>query len=93
MALKIFFTTFVAIFLAELGDKTQLAILLLAADQGVNKLLVFLGAAAALVLASFIAVVLGCQLNHFISPKILKIVAGLGFMAIGLAIIWGVRTY
>ncbi|MDD3580946.1 MAG: TMEM165/GDT1 family protein [Desulfobacca sp.] len=92
MGLKIFFTTFIAIFLAELGDKTQLAILLLAADDGVNKLLVFLGSAAALVLATLLAVVLGSQLNHFISPKILKIVAGVGFVAIGVAIIWGVRN-
>ncbi|OPX20435.1 MAG: hypothetical protein BZ151_03770 [Desulfobacca sp. 4484_104] len=92
MGLKIFFATFIAIFLAELGDKTQLAILLLAADDGVNKILVFLGAAAALVLSSLLAVVLGSQLNHFIPPKILKIFAGVGFVVIGVAIIWGVRN-
>ncbi|MFP3867444.1 MAG: TMEM165/GDT1 family protein [Desulfobacteraceae bacterium] len=52
----------------------------------------FVGSAAALILASLIAVVLGSQLNHWIPPTLLKVVAGLGFIAIGLVIIWGVRT-
>ncbi|MBW1916662.1 MAG: TMEM165/GDT1 family protein [Deltaproteobacteria bacterium] len=92
MTLKIFFTTFLAIFLAELGDKTQLAILLMAADDGINKLVVFVGSSAALILATLIAVALGSQLNHWIPPKLLKAVTGLGFVAIGLVILWGVRT-
>lgn len=74
---------FLAIFLAELGDKTQLATLLFAADPEQNRVGVFLAAASALVLSSLIAVVLGGQLSHVVSPRVLKVVAGVGFIAIG----------
>jgi putative Ca2+/H+ antiporter (TMEM165/GDT1 family) len=74
---------FVTVFLAELGDKTQLATLLFATDQRLSRLEVFLAASSALVLSSLIAVLLGGQLPAYFSPRALKIGAGLGFLAIG----------
>ena len=81
---KAFFSVFVTVFLAEIGDKTQLATMLFAADAKSNKWIVFAGAALALVLAAAIGVMVGAQLERLISPRTLKIVAGVGFIAIGL---------
>lgn len=74
---------FATVLFAELGDKTQLATLLFAADPQVNRFGVFFASAGALVLSSLLAVLVGGQLPAFISPRILRIVAGLGFLAIG----------
>ena len=86
---KIFATVFGTVFLAELGDKTQLATLLFAADKEVSKTTVFLASAAALVLAAAIGVLAGSVLGKYINPKHLQIVAGIGFVAIGL---WTLRA-
>ena len=83
MDLKLLATVFATVFVAELGDKTQLATLLYAADAPGRKLSVFLGAAAALVLASALGVVAGGWISVHVSPRILSWVAGLGFIAIG----------
>ena len=80
-------TVFVTVFLAELGDKTQLATLLFAGDPHANRLGVFLASSGALVLSSLIAVLLGGQFAHYLSPRLLKIVAGIGFIAIGVWIL------
>lgn len=71
-----------SVFVAEIGDKTQLATLLFSAEHP-NKWVVFAGSAGALVLASAIGVVVGAQLERFIRPQTLKIVAGVGFIVIG----------
>ncbi len=84
MDAKIFFTVFATVFLAELGDKTQLATMLFAADKEVNKWLVFLAASAALVLASAIGVLAGSWLSQHIDKGQLSTAAGIGFIAIGL---------
>jgi putative Ca2+/H+ antiporter (TMEM165/GDT1 family) len=81
---KAFFSVFITVFLAEIGDKTQLATMLFAAEAKSNKWIVFAGAALALVLAAAIGVMVGAQLERLISPRTLKIVAGVGFIAIGL---------
>lgn len=75
---------FMTVFLAELGDKTQLATLLFATDRNTDKFGVFLAAAGALVLSTGIAVIVGAKLSSILSPAALKAVAGAGFVLIGL---------
>ncbi len=74
---------FITVFFAELGDKTQLATLLFAADSQVSRVGVFCASAGALMLSSLLAVLVGSQLSTVVSPKALKIVAGIGFIVIG----------
>jgi putative Ca2+/H+ antiporter (TMEM165/GDT1 family) len=80
---KTFATVFVTVFVAEMGDKTQLATLLFSADRQVSRWAVFAGAALALTAAAGIGVLVGAQLERFVSPKVLKTVAGVGFLVIG----------
>ena len=79
----LFATVFTTIFLAELGDKTQLATLLYAADVDHPKGTVFCAAALALVLTSALGVLAGSWISQHVSPRLLSVVAGLGFVAIG----------
>jgi putative Ca2+/H+ antiporter (TMEM165/GDT1 family) len=81
--LKLFITVFTAIFIAEIGDKTQLATMLFATDKEVNKLTVFMAASSALMVASAIGVLAGNFLSQHISEKHLHIIAGIGFIVIG----------
>ena len=83
MDLKLFATVFATIFVAELGDKTQLATLLYASDASHPKLTVFAASASALVLTSALGVLAGALVSEFVSPRILRWVAGLGFIAVG----------
>lgn len=83
MDYKLFATVFLTVFMAELGDKTQLATLLYAADKPNAKWLVFAGASAALVCASAIGVLAGGLVAKLVDPKQLQIVAGLAFVVIG----------
>jgi putative Ca2+/H+ antiporter (TMEM165/GDT1 family) len=82
--LRTFLSVFATIFLAEVGDKTQLATILFASDAKVSKWLVFSAAALALVVAAAIGVLVGAQVERFVSPRTLKIAAGVGFIAIGI---------
>ena len=79
---KLFATVFITVFLAELGDKTQLATLLYASDGKISKWTVFF-AAAALVLTTALGVAGGAILSRHVSEKALHWVAGLGFIAVG----------
>jgi putative Ca2+/H+ antiporter (TMEM165/GDT1 family) len=81
---KIFFTVFFTVFVAEIGDKTQLATMLFAADAKTSKWVIFIAASVALTLAAGIGVLVGAQLERFISARALRLVAGIGFIAIGL---------
>jgi putative Ca2+/H+ antiporter (TMEM165/GDT1 family) len=81
---QLFGTVFGSVFVAELGDKTQLATMSFALKPGTSKWHIFAAAAAALVLTSAIGVVAGQWLGTWISERVLKWVAGLGFIAIGL---------
>ena len=83
MELKVFFTVVVAVFIAELGDKTQLATMLFAADKEVSKWTVFLGASAALLVATAIGVIAGALFSEYINEKYLNYLAGAGFILIG----------
>lgn len=84
MEYKVLLTVFIAVFIAELGDKTQLATMLFAADKEVSKLTVFIGASLALIVASGIGVLVGGLISEYISEKHLNYVAGVGFIGIGL---------
>jgi putative Ca2+/H+ antiporter (TMEM165/GDT1 family) len=74
-AAVVFVTTFCTIFLAEIGDKTQLSTLLMSAESH-SPWVVFLGSAAALVTTSFLGVVLGNWIASRLSPKIVEKAAG-----------------
>lgn len=80
---KLFATVLWTVFVAELGDKTQLATLLYAADARNAKLTVFVAAALALVLTSAIGVLAGSALATRLDRRVLSWVAGIGFIAIG----------
>jgi putative Ca2+/H+ antiporter (TMEM165/GDT1 family) len=79
---------FVTVFLAELGDKTQLATLLFASDKQASPWMVFACAAGALVASTAIAVLLGTLAERYLSMIPLKLIAGIGFVAIGAWTIW-----
>lgn len=74
---------FGTVFLAELGDKTQLATLLFAAQNPTAKWLVFAAAAAALVVAAGLGVLAGGFLSQHVNTKLLTQIAGVGFILIG----------
>jgi len=84
---KMFTTVFASVFIAELGDKTQLATMLFATDKQISKLTVFAGASLALILTSALGVIAGDILANYINEKYLHYLAGLGFIAVGLWII------
>mgnify|MGYP001605382283 FL=1 len=84
MDIRLILITFWTIFLAEVGDKTQLAIILYAADPASKKLSVFLGSALALVVASGIGVIAGSFLSNQIRQRWISWVAGMGFIAVGI---------
>lgn len=81
---KLFFTVLGTVFVAELGDKTQLATLLYAAKAENPKLTVFAASALALVLTSAVGVLAGSLVASTVSPRVLSWVAGIGFIAIGI---------
>ncbi len=66
--LSIFITTFTTIFIAELGDKTQIATLMLSAESG-KPIIVFLGSSLALISSSVVGVLIGKWLSKKISPS------------------------
>lgn len=83
---KLFVTTFLAIFVAELGDKTQLATFCFASDAK-SRFTVFLAASTALISTSAIAVLCADLVRRFISPEVIRWVAGVLFIIIGLWVI------
>ena len=83
---------FATILLAELGDKTQIATLLFAADPRLSRLGVFVASAGALVLSTMVAILVGGQLANVLSPRLLRGLAGAGFILIGLWTLLGLRT-
>jgi putative Ca2+/H+ antiporter (TMEM165/GDT1 family) len=77
------FLMFMTVFLAELGDKTQLATVLFASKGEHNPWLVFAVAASALVVSTGIAVLLGTMASRYLEMIPLKLVAGVGFILLG----------
>ena len=73
--LSIFFATFTTIFIAELGDKTQIATLMLSAESG-KPIIVFLGSSIALISSSVVGVLIGKWLSKKISPSTFALFTG-----------------
>jgi putative Ca2+/H+ antiporter (TMEM165/GDT1 family) len=86
--MKTFITAFGLIFLAELGDKTQLAAIMMASQTG-KPWHVFFGAALALAAVTFIGVFLGVGLAKLVPTAIIQRVAGVLFVAVGVLIFFG----
>ena len=85
---KMFVPVFGTVFLAELGDKTQLATLLFAIKAPSSLVTIFVAASGALILSSAIAVVGGAAISNYVDPRILSWIAGIGFILIGIWTIW-----
>jgi putative Ca2+/H+ antiporter (TMEM165/GDT1 family) len=81
--LTVLVSTFTTVFVAELGDKTQLATLLLSAQSGAPWL-VFLGAATALIASSLVGVLVGRWLAQVLPPERLQLMAGVLMIGLGL---------
>ena len=80
---SIFITTFTTIFIAELGDKTQIATLMLSAESG-KPIIVFIGSSLALISSSLVGVLIGKWLSKKISPGKFAFVTGLLMIMISL---------
>ena len=87
--MKVMLVIFATVFLAEIGDKTQLATMLFSAEGKASPMQVFLASAAALVLAAAIGVAAGQLIEKFVSPQALKLIAGAGFLLIGAWTLYG----
>ncbi len=79
----VFITTFFTVFLAELGDKTQIATLLLSAQSG-RPIIVFVGAGSALICSSLVGVILGRWLSDKLPPERFSYIAGILLIILGL---------
>lgn len=85
--LKIIISTFILVFIAELGDKTQLTTMLLS-SQSSYKLGVFIGSSLALICSSIIGVIIGSLLNKYIPPHFLQKSAAIAFLIIGILLLF-----
>jgi Ca2+/H+ antiporter, TMEM165/GDT1 family len=85
---RVMLTTFGVIFLAEMGDKTQLAAMTMAAEKK-RPWAVFLGASLALAAVSAIGIVVGTALGNYLPVTWIKRVAGVAFIVIGLLVLVG----
>jgi len=85
---RVLLTTFGIIFLAEMGDKTQLAAMTMAAEKK-RPWEVFLGASLALAAVSAVGIVVGATLGHYLPLEWIKRVAGLAFIVIGALVLLG----
>lgn len=85
---KIFGTAFITLFLAELGDKTQLAVITMSAKTE-SKLSVFIGASLALVLVSLIGVLVGTVLSQYVPTEWLQRIVAVAFIMIGILMLFG----
>lgn len=88
MEMKLALTVFGTVFLAELGDKTQLATLLFSSRPGASLATVFFAASAALVATTAIGVLAGALLSNVLNPRYLNYAAGIAFIMIGVWTLW-----
>ena len=83
MILSLLLSTFITIFIAELGDKTQLATLTMSGTSN-KPIAVFLGSSTALVLASLVGALAGGSISNFVPEIILKSIASVTFFILGM---------
>lgn len=88
MEWKIFWTAFATLFLAEIGDKTQLAVISMTSKTNAA-ISVFTGAALALVLVTAIGVLFGSALTQYVPAEWLQRIAAIAFIVIGVLMLWG----
>ena len=88
MEWKVFGTAFLTLFLAELGDKTQLAVITMSA-KAESKLAVFAGASLALILVTLLGVLFGSLLTQFIPVEWLQRIVAVAFIVIGVLMLFG----
>ncbi|HGY5552718.1 MAG TPA: TMEM165/GDT1 family protein [Prochlorococcus sp.] len=91
MDLTLLMSTFITVFLAELGDKTQLATVALSGTTN-RPFAVFLGSASALVVASLLGAIAGGSMANLIPANLLRLVASVGFLVIGIRLLWSNLT-
>jgi putative Ca2+/H+ antiporter (TMEM165/GDT1 family) len=84
MDVKLFLAVFASVFLAEIGDKSQLATMLFATRQSVSLITIFFGASLALVTSTGLAVIGGALISQYVDPRYLSYAAGAGFIFIGI---------
>lgn len=85
--IKIILSTFFIVFIAELGDKTQLATMLIS-SQSNSRVAVLLGSSLALILSSILGVLLGSVLDKYIPSNILQLASAVAFIAIGIILLF-----
>ncbi len=83
MLLTLLFTTFVTVFLAEMGDKTQLTTITLSSSTN-KPLAVFLGSSIALIIATLLGALAGGSIANLIPAFILKLLSGIVFLFLGM---------
>ena len=81
--MRTYVLVFVSVFVAELGDKTQLATMLFATEPAASRLGIFAAAGAALLTSTLLAVIAGAWLGAAIPARLVKLAAGCGFIAVG----------
>ncbi len=86
MVLSLLLSTFLTVFIAELGDKTQLATLTISGTSN-KPLAVFLGSSSALVFASLLGALTGGSISNFLPEVFLKSIASVTFMIIGIKLL------
>ena len=87
MDFPLLLSTFLTVFLAELGDKTQLATVAISGTSN-RPLAVFIGSSSALVLASLIGAIAGGSMANVVPAEMLQLIASVGFLVIGLRLLW-----
>ena len=86
MILTLIFTTFVTVFLAEMGDKTQLTTITLSSTTN-KPLAVFIGSSVALILATLLGALAGGSIANLIPAFLLKLLSGIVFLIIGIKLL------
>tara|TARA_Y100001968_G_C19243544_1_gene660693 strand:+ start:504 stop:791 length:288 start_codon:yes stop_codon:yes gene_type:complete len=86
MIITLIFTTFFTVFLAEMGDKTQLTTITLSSTSN-KPLAVFMGSSLALIIATLLGALAGGSIANLIPDYLLKLLSGLVFLIIGINLI------